>query len=71
MEARKDSISVSVEDCGRYIHITKPGIFDAPCTISIRPGQIDRLNRWLVRAKAEALELRESAMTMAIDVGPF
>ena len=71
METRDDGITVSVESCGKYIQITKPGTFESPCAVSFRPEQIDRLNRWLRRAKTEALELRESAMNMANEGGPL
>lgn len=71
MKTNQDSITVSVKDCGNHIQISKLGIFDSSCKISFRPDQIDRLNRWLVQAKTEALELRESAKNMANEGGPL
>lgn len=70
METKADPITVSVKDGGKYIQIAKPGIFDTSCKISFRPEQVDRLNRWLMEAKSNALELRDSTMNMVNEGGP-
>jgi len=70
MEWKTDSIKISVEDCGNYIQIAKPNIFDSSCKISLRPEDVHVLNHWLMEAKSKALELQESAINMANEGGP-
>ena len=70
MEWKTDSMTVSVEDCGNYIQITKPGIFDSSCTISFRTEQVDLLNHWLMEARSKAIELQESSVNMVNEGGP-
>ena len=70
MEWKTDSITVSVEDCGKYIQLTKPGIFDSSCKISFKPEDVDMLNQWLMKARSIALDLQDSAVNMTNEGGP-
>ena len=70
MEWKSDTITVSVEDCGNYIQLTQPGLFEPSCKISFRPEQVDLLNQWLSEARSKALELQESSVRMVDEGGP-
>jgi hypothetical protein len=69
MKWSTDSITVSVEDCGKYIKISQSNNIESSCIINFRPEQVDILNQWLKEAKDEALELREAAMNMVYEGG--
>ena len=70
MENNLDSITVSVEGCGKYIQITNSDAFDSPCKINFKPEQVRILSQRLSEARKRALELRESAMNMVNEGGP-
>ena len=69
MEWSTESITVSVEDGGKYIKIDQRDNIENSCKIKFRPEQIDILNQWLKEAKNEALELREASMNMVYEGG--
>ena len=69
MEWSNDSITVTVEGCGKYIQINHRDNIESSCKINFRPEQIDILNQWLKEAKNEALELREASMNMVYEGG--
>lgn len=69
MEWSTESITVSVEDGGKYIKIDQRDNIENSCKIKFRPEQIDILNQWLREAKDKALELREATMNMVYEGG--
>lgn len=69
MEWSTDSITVSVEDGGKFIKIIQRDHIENSCKIKFRPEQVDILNQWLKEAKDQALELREAAMNMVYEGG--
>ena len=69
MEWSTESITVSVEDGGKYIKIDQHDNIENSCKIKFRPEQIDILNQWLKEAKDKALELREATMNMVYEGG--
>ena len=69
MEWKNDSITVSIEDRGKYIKISQRNNVESSCKINFRPEQIDNLNQWLKEAKEQALELREASRNMVYEGG--
>jgi len=69
MDWSTESITVSVEDGGKFIKIEQLDNIENSCKIKFRPEQIDILNQWLKEAKDEALELREATMNMVYEGG--
>jgi hypothetical protein len=70
MEWGIKSITVSVEDSGKYIQITKPGASDSSCNIKFRPEQVQSLNQILLDARKKALELQDPGIKMGYEGGP-